>query len=148
MIKKLTNNLMFLSSICLILTSLTAFSLQARKITTGYSFRIEQAENETKIYLDGDNLDKVKGADIYLLPNSDANIISAEMGGFIENTITIRWDLAKGQYSFVKNPETIIKNNIDEPLLVLVTKNKKPIMMLPNSLIYVSGVGGIYPNTN
>lgn len=146
MINKLSNHLMLLSAVCLMFVSLTTLFLSPRKETgdNGYQWKVEYSKGQAGIYLDGPDLENVLGSDIYLYSTDEGGKnVFVEAGDFLPNIFTVRWNNESKEYSLVKNPTVTSSNNIERPILIVRTT--EPIHILPQSMIYVSGQGGIYP---
>lgn len=136
---KLSNFLLMLC-ICTLFFASMVVIITSRTQVTEYNWKVINKEGQTELFLEGNDLVKVLGADVYLL---SSNASSASLGDFYSNVIKVRWDDEIGQYSFFANPT--VENEINTSMPLLTKKGEDAFTILPNSLIYIKEKGGVYP---
>lgn len=127
-------------------------------IATHYSSRdlyweLKQAGGgEVDVYLKGFLASKALGADLNVFLNgSSLKVTSVDAGEFFINPIVIRLDNRNLLYSLMANPESKVSFDTSKPLFKFNLSPAKlcgyKFCILPSSQVYLSKIGGSYPET-
>jgi hypothetical protein len=145
---KLPDKLLILLVSVLVLSTFVATHYSSKSLY----WDIKQEGSQVNVYLKGFSASKVVGADLNIFfDKNNLKVTLVSPGGFFNNPIVIRSDNRNLSYSIMINPESRISSDLQEPLFkFLLSPNKLSgykFCILPSSQVYLSKVGGSYPET-
>lgn len=113
---------------------------QKQQTSQRLSFKIEQAASETRIFIEGQNIDDITVIEIHLkLTPEDAKIISATAGNFLgKDPLKVKWETKSRRFVLMKNPNNLnLKNNPAESIIALNLNSARIIEA--TSRVYLKG---------